>query len=195
MGQRSSSEAIDPGCEVKVRERATVVEAGESRIVDHLIYEVGALVRIAAWLQALDEQGPAMLRVACLEACLLHARLLIEFLVGRRSGRKSSDFGANDLLPEWDAHASEKVDVSALHLFLDQLDKALAHLSKTRVVEDGRPESWAIDGTNLVFKSLRVFALELVNAASYPGEALVIALESEERTFLVRPPESPSSSP
>ena len=155
----------------------------------HLIYEVQALVRIAAWLQALgDDEGPPMLWAACLEASLVHARVLIEFLVGRRSGRKRSDFGANNLLPEWDAQVGEgKADIEALWLFLDRLDKALADLSKDRVVEDERAETWALDGANLVFKSVKVFSLELVNAGSQVGEPLICALQSHEPTFPVRP--------
>jgi hypothetical protein len=156
----------------------------------HLIYEVEALVRITTWLQVLgDEEGPPMLWAACLEACLVHARLLIEFLVGRRRGRMDSDFGANDLLPEWDAHVSDgKLDAEALWEFLDRLDKTLAHLSKDRVAEDDRPDTWALDGVNLVFRSVKVFALALTDAESQVSEPLIYALQSYESTVPVRPP-------
>jgi hypothetical protein len=51
--------------------------------ISHLLYEIQQLGDMLALVARFDAQGPATLKIACLESCLVHARLIIEFLMGR----------------------------------------------------------------------------------------------------------------
>jgi hypothetical protein len=124
----------------------------------------------------------------------LHCRLLIEFLVGRpRDGagrkRNTNDLSAVHLVPDWDEQAPTKVDIASLDLFRQRLDRALAHLSLRRLDRDDRPDSWVEEGVNLVYRSLKVFVLELDALSSSVGVGLRLALDASEETYPLRPPE------
>jgi len=169
-------------------------DAAVADINPHLIYEVQVLVQQARWLEQLQTSGPATLYTACLEACLLHCRLLIEFLVGRpREGggrnRNPNDLSAVHLVPDWDEQAPTKVDIADLDLFRQRLDRALAHLSLRRLDKDDRPDSWVLEGVNLVYRSLKVFLLELEALGSSLSVGLRAALDATEDTYPLRPPE------
>ena len=95
----------------------------------HLAYEVKMTAALYAWTLKFDNEGPADLKNACLEATLLHVRLLIEFLAGRPSkdgrSRHRTDIEPLDFVREW----KEPV---VLDGYLDVADKHLAHLTLER---------------------------------------------------------------
>jgi hypothetical protein len=84
---------------------------------------------------------------ACLESFLTHARLLIEFIAGRpikvsplRRRRNKADFQPATLgFPEWELLAPTQFDV-----YLDLMDKHLSHLSLERAEAAGG-QLWPID--------------------------------------------------
>ncbi|MHB8450577.1 MAG: hypothetical protein ACYDAQ_09045 [Mycobacteriales bacterium] len=67
--------------------------------------------------------------VLAFEACLLHLRNLIEFFVGRRSGRRPSDIWPSDYVTGW-AVDEGTADRVAVHLM--DVDRYLSHLSLAR---------------------------------------------------------------
>jgi hypothetical protein len=151
--------------------------------VGDLLYEVQTLMELRPYLVRLGETGPAILYVACLESCLLHARILIEFVVGRprgdgRLGRKrpTSDVGADALLPDWDEHL-EHVEVDTLDAFRYQFDGHLSHFSRRRSRPDDQVESF-VHEINVLCRGLLAFANELVAAESTVGPRLKVAIVS-----------------
>ncbi|MGA3354733.1 MAG: hypothetical protein ABSD85_16360 [Acidimicrobiales bacterium] len=107
----------------------------------HLAYEMRMTAALYAWTLKFDNEGPADLKNACLEATLLHVRLLIEFLAGRPSttGRKRhpADIEPHDFVREWK-------EAAVLDGYLDIADKYLVHMSLERV-QAVRPHSWALE--------------------------------------------------
>ena len=105
----------------------------DDRAVSHLCYEVCSLGELPRWISYYDRgNGPLILKQACLEAFLVHARLLIEFLVGRRTRtggrtRKASDIAPTDFVQTWEPVVPENFDP-----WLDLADKHLSHLSRAR---------------------------------------------------------------
>jgi hypothetical protein len=107
----------------------------------HVAYEVKMTAALYAWTLKFDNEGPADLKNACLEATLLHVRLLIEFLAGRPSkdgrSRHRTDIEPLDFVREW----KEPV---VLDGYLDVADKHLAHLTLERATTlTGR--TWALE--------------------------------------------------
>lgn len=98
----------------------------------HIDYELSTLVELPRWVDHFANVGPAILQNACLESALTHARLLIEFLVGRpgRHGirrRSNQDIQPDDFLPGW-----QLPDPTSFDDRLRSIDRHLAHLSKNR---------------------------------------------------------------
>jgi hypothetical protein len=100
----------------------------------HLNYHLKMMANLAALTSHYDANGPSVLKNATLEAMLVHARLLIEFVAGRpRSNpadryRSSQDLQPKDFgLTNWD-------DIPNLNLdgYLYLADKYVAHLSMER---------------------------------------------------------------
>ena len=105
----------------------------EQRWLLDLDYEVRTLAELLTALEKYH-QGPTLERNACLEAALLHARLLIEFLAGRppRKGetkrhRFPDDVDPECFLPGWALTSPSRFDEE-----LVIIDRHLAHLSKDR---------------------------------------------------------------
>jgi hypothetical protein len=94
----------------------------------HIGYEFTTCVEGLLLWEA-DEQATAL----ALEVCLLHARSLIEFLVGRDGRRPQYDIHPTDYVPDW------KVDAATRTWFqpwLATADKLVSHLSLTRVANE-----------------------------------------------------------
>jgi hypothetical protein len=128
-----------------------------------------------------DDPEQSFLYVVCLEATFLHARALVEFLVGRPNGRgptgrkrPPSDIGANLLLPEWDDDLT-RVDVAELDAFCHKLDGALAHLSKRRIQPEMQMEVWVPD-INRLYRGLFKYQRALDAAGSAVAAPLLNAL-------------------
>lgn len=99
-------------------------------------------------------------RVACLEAMLVHVRCIIEFLVGRASTRTTRV--ERDIPPDWFASSWTKLDgPHKLRDWLDLLDAHLSHLSKKRIrpAEGGGrdPIEWTAEMVTQVRDELRRF--------------------------------------
>jgi len=127
------------------------------RCATHLNYEISMLVKLPAWVARFDREGPAILRVACLEALLVHARVLIEFLVGRQRP-------ATDITPStfhW-----EPGDTGDLGSYLPRIDKHLAHLTRERASLATSPP-WPVDEmVAQIVGALRPFVTSLNDAGS-----------------------------
>lgn len=144
---------------------------------EHLAYEITVLADLRPLILQGAESGPSHTYVAALEACLIHTRNLIEFLVGRpqdKPGRKrpTSDFGADLLLPGWDQPAIlEQLEVGKLDEFRYKLDGVLVHMSKRRNQSETQIDVW-IPYMNILWRGLYAFAKELTKAGSSVGPRL-----------------------
>jgi len=98
--------------------------------ISHLNYELTTMAELPRWVDHFVHNGAAVVHHACLEATMIHGRLLIEFLVGRKN-RDSRDVQPSDFLPGW-----EHPDPDLLRHHLAIIDPYLAHLTKARA--DGR---------------------------------------------------------
>jgi hypothetical protein len=78
----------------------------------------------------IDSASDVVTKNALLESTLLHARVLIEFLIGRDGNGK--DIRADELCPGWLTDATARED---LERRLKAIDQHLAHLSRARVTE------------------------------------------------------------
>jgi hypothetical protein len=92
------------------------------------------------WTLKFELEGPAVLKNACLEATLVHLRVLIEFLSGRRRNG-NRHWNANDIqpanfIPSW--KAADRLDG-----YLDLADKHVAHMSRERA-RSSAPRNWAL---------------------------------------------------
>jgi hypothetical protein len=141
--------------------------------ISHLLYEIQQLGDMPALVARFDAHGPATLKIACLESCLVHARLIIEFLMGRPKknapgrNRDRHDIRPSLFLGDW--HAA---DETIFDVFLDRLDKHLVHLSKDRgtiSVDDG---SWALSEVPRILHELNRFAQALTAAGSRHGPVI-----------------------
>lgn len=112
-----------------------------------LNYHLKMLGELIPWMTWFKTNGPAILRNACLESYLTHARLLIEFIAGRRSDNDlmKRRRNARDLQPksfglsDWTINTPNYFDG-----YLDLMDKHLSHLSLERVTSSST-RSWAVD--------------------------------------------------
>ena len=144
-------------------------DTASANYLPHLIYEIQQLGDSARLAKLMSDAY-----TAAIESCLVHARLLIEFLVGRpkKNGpgrsRESSDIKPSMFVDSWDPVDRDRFDV-----FLDRLDKHLVHLSKERAtisVDDGR---WALDEIPRILGVMTEFALELEKAKSQHAYAVM----------------------
>ncbi len=116
------------------------------RLSGSLYCHLRMLGELVPYMVEFDKDGPTILANACLESFLTHARLLIEFIAGRKKGnpmlRKYSDldFQPSTLgLVDWKLTVPNYFDG-----YLDLIDKHVAHLSRERVRSDGA-RWWAFD--------------------------------------------------
>jgi len=100
----------------------------------HLNYHVKMMAALYAWTRRLEETGPAVLKNACLEATLIHLRLLIEFLAGRpkRHDSQFRTWSSKDIVPshfvsDWAGLLDKRLDG-----YLELADQYVAHLSLVR---------------------------------------------------------------
>jgi hypothetical protein len=166
--------------------------------ISHLLYEIQQLGEMPPLVVKFEAEGPAVLMVACLESCLLHARLVIEFLMGRPKknslgrNRDRHDIRPSLFLGDW--HAA---DETVFDTYLDRLDKHLVHLSKDRgtiSVDDG---SWALSEVPQILREMEKFAQALTVAGSRHGPVIEKLCElglsllpaSPKTTSTLSPPE------
>ena len=96
-------------------------------------FEIQMLGELPRWVMRFDDDNSQVPMVACLEATLLHARTMIEFLFGRRRAdgsrhRKSSDESPARFRTQW-----QSKNPAAFDRWLDLIDKHLVHLSMNRL--------------------------------------------------------------
>lgn len=104
----------------------------ELDLIRHFEYEIHTL---AAYLSHLGNRSDleATSANAMLEAMLVHARILIEFLVGRPPRRGSSTrYRHPDDIQPMDFLGVDWFDEGDLQPMLDDLDTQIVHLTKTR---------------------------------------------------------------
>lgn len=102
-------------------------QEAEATQVGHAMNMVAELPRLTD-----DRSLPVAARVACLESYFMNLRVLVDFYARRRDDR---DIHRHDFLPAWDPAASSTVE--RLKREWDFASKQVAHLSKSRIVEDG----------------------------------------------------------
>jgi hypothetical protein len=77
-----------------------------------------------------DERLPRQVQIACLEAFLINARMLFDFL----TKKNAKDFSAWDLVPTWDPQPQDVVDRLGGGVWLIA-SRHVAHPSRERIAE------------------------------------------------------------
>jgi hypothetical protein len=123
--------------------------------------------------------------VLAFEACLLHVRSLIEFFVGRPSGRKPSDIWPTDFDPEWTV---DGVTLTRLRGHLTDIDRYLSHLSLARaddVVNNPDQMPFALP---TLFGEVMALAATFVDVEQdFPGIGYIRNEVADSRKALNRP--------
>jgi hypothetical protein len=123
-----------------------------------------------AWTRRFEATGPALLKNACLEATLIHVRLLTEFLAGRPRPNKydplkrwwsPKDVTPAHLVPGWTGLRDKRLDG-----YLELTDQYVAHLSLVRA-QTIAGVGWSLE--------------RMVDAVVVEFEAFVDAVERAER--------------
>ncbi len=141
-------------------------------------FEIQMLGELPRWLLRFDDDNWQIPMVACLEATLLHARALIEFLFGRpRSDgsrhRKPSDRSPGRFGTTWVAS-----DPTAFDDWLDLIDRHLMHLSINRVATNGSaPEYYLTDIVDGLLAAVQDFVRGLERDGSAQQEQFRAALQ------------------
>ena len=151
-----------------IRERDEAV----APYVQYVIYEIQMLTQLPPWIEKFDVEGPAVLKNACLESYLLHARTIIEFLMGRpgKSGRRRRhrDDVRVKMFCDWAAP-----DESAFDSVLREIDRHLSHLSKHRADATGEGGiEWAISLGDALLVHLDALAQRMLRAGSVHAHAI-----------------------
>jgi hypothetical protein len=127
-------------------------------------YELGALVDCYRGLLQAEENLDAIGKNAYLEAMLVHARCLIEFIAKPREKDQKRNKGhihRYDYVDRWDVSARAESDrVRACKLF-GEISKHLSHLSWKRARADQPAASWPYELPNLLVKLFNEFAVEV----------------------------------
>lgn len=114
----------------------------------HLNYEVTMMAAMCAWTIRFEQQGPALMKNACLESTLIHMRLLIEFLAGRNKPTKANPlnrkWNARDVTPahfvaNWPGFPDKRLDG-----YLQMTDEYLVHMSVARA-QTIAGRGWALE--------------------------------------------------
>lgn len=140
----------------------------------HLLYEIQELAEMPAWVAKFDTEGPAVLKVATLESCLVHARLIIEFLMGRpkSNGNGRQNRHPGDIRPSMFTDSWHPTHPTMFDAYLNRLDKHLVHLTTERgtvTVDDG---SWAMNEVSKILRAMEAFALVLTTEGSRHGPTI-----------------------
>jgi hypothetical protein len=145
----------------------------QDRAAHHLEYEIESLV--CMWMRVSGTQD-AHTQHALLEASLGHARLLIEFLIGRpKNGRNphgawgrrhQCDIRPTNFLNEW--NPPDTAAVRRLKDLLSTLDQSLVHLSWERATPPGKWDATFVEDLVEVVGSF-VAALEKAQSP-YAGQ-------------------------
>jgi hypothetical protein len=132
----------------------------ESVWISHLNYELTTMAELPRWVEHFVHNGAAVVHNACLEATMIHGRLLIEFVVGR-GRRHPRDVQPSDFLPGW-VHP----DPDLLRRHLAIIDPYLAHLSRDRADGTTASPGFLTDLVDDVLAGMELFVDALLNAAS-----------------------------
>ena len=140
----------------------------------NVAFEIEMLGELPRWVMRFDHNAEQIPMIACLEATLLHARALIEFLFGRpkpdgtrkrmRSDESPARFGT-DWVPN---------DPTAFDSWLDLVDKHLMHLSTNRVGAEGTaPDYYLTD----IVDNLLIAVEDFVKALERDGSAQLLQFQ------------------
>lgn len=146
-------------------------DAASALYLPHLLYEIQQMGDSAG----LAKKATAAY-AAAVESSLIHARLLIEFLMGRPKknsaarSRKPGDIKPSMFVTSWNPTDRDRFDI-----FLGRLDRHLVHLTKERgtiALDDG---SWARVEIPGILGVMTEFAVELEKAKSQHAYAVMSA--------------------
>ncbi len=146
--------------------------------VSHINYELSTLAALPRWVDIYSEHGPATVQHACLEAALMHARLIIEFLAGRPSVkggsprvRHSNDVQPDDFLPGWECPNPNRFDDR-----LAAIDRHLAHLSKARSDGETAPANFLTELVDEILDAFATFTNDLFRGGYAYGPAFQVTI-------------------
>jgi hypothetical protein len=124
-------------------------------------YELGALVDCYRGLLKAEGDLDAIGKNAYIEAMLVHARCLIEFIAKPRKKNQRGSIYRHDYLNGWEVSDAAEADrVRACKLF-GKISTHLSHLSWKRA-RTGQPNPrWPYELPNLVVKLFNEFAVEV----------------------------------
>ena len=129
------------------------------RATGHVVYELGALVNCYRALRIAENDDNVLAANFYLEAMLVHARCLIEFIAKPKDERH---IHRHDYLPGWEL--TDPTNRDEARLLYNQISKHLAHLSWERA-EMATEESylWSYRLPGFVVKLFEKFVRELQN--------------------------------
>jgi hypothetical protein len=146
-------------------------------------YELGALVDCYGRFMAAEDTRDRIAANAFLEAMLVHARCLIEF-IGKPPDERH--IRRHDYLPEWGL--SSQADRDEARSLFEEISKHLAHLSWDRARE-APPATWRYELPHFVVELFEEFVAEAGTAR--PGAPWVPVFEESVRSARTRLPAVP----
>jgi hypothetical protein len=161
--------------------------------VSHLNYEVKMVAALFAWAFRLEQTGPTVLKNACLEATLLHIRLVIEFLAGRPRRTKDDplarSWNKKDLTPQLFVEDWKGLPDKRLDGYLEIIDQYLAHMSLIRA-QTIAGRGWALETmVDSILIEFSNYADAAARCASPVTESLQVALVTA-RQLKTNPPDA-----
>jgi hypothetical protein len=141
-----------------------------------VVHELRTMSELPAAVEHYGQSGPTLMWTACLEAALLHARLLIEFVAGRPKKDGTRRWNANDVDPTcflegWSLSSAYRFDD-----WLYLIDRHLAHLSKDRATPGAAPPGYLTHLVDDIVSAMDEFASALAAKASEYAPAMTIAM-------------------
>jgi hypothetical protein len=127
----------------------------------HVQYELGALVGCYERLLTAEKDAKDPFDANYyLEAMLVHARCLIEFIAKRRRKR---DIHRHDYLPGWEPRKREGDEA---RLLFKKISKHLSHLSwkRAEIVEPQEPPTWSYELPFFVVTLFEEFLVDIESA-------------------------------
>jgi len=151
----------------------------------HVAYEWDMLVDLANLLPGLEGAPNKLVRYACIESFLMHARQLLLFLYEGPTRKRDDDVYAVQYAATWATVRPKEVPPSLLEM-KDAVDKRVAHLTTQRVDESRyKVEEWARVLATLADSFLTVASDDLF--AAKPASTLTsrLGLRIETAPFYV----------
>ena len=173
---RSRWRRVGPTCQYAMRVSMSAKESKD--LAGHLLYEINTLAELPQWIDKFAREGPPILKIACVEAALVHARTLIEFAGGRQR--------AVDITPDLFVRAWSP-DTALKEKYLALIDQHLAHLSRARTTAVTAIEWSFTEMVDDIMRALQPFADMLENEGSPHASSVKKAIQRDDHNRAKHP--------